>query len=1217
MTERRLAIILDADGTAYVAAVDHAAGATKRLGNAIDLLDGKSRNAEKAADRVGKKWEDAGKIIGKGIGIAVAALIGLAKSTINVMDAAEDTANRLGTTTEFISEMGYAAKMTSVDAATLEAALGRFAVNAAKAEQGAKLPAAAFKSMGVSVVDAQGKLLPLEQLLPKIADRFKAMPDGPRQAAMAVALFGREGQKLVPLLNQGSEGIAELRAEAQRLGISISSEAAAAAGELNDRLDRTIQSVKGMAITMVSDAMPALQVLAGEMEQGTARAADSSKGFSALALVVKVLGSTYYIMAGIVKSATVDIAAAVNTVATLVTNAGQQVSTYVSGVVSVNKALLSGDFSGAYDASATTIAKMRADAKAAAQDIANSWQSANRMAGESMSDTRRKLDMLWSPAMEQAKADTQGATGAVGDLGDGFLGAGRKANDGAKQVARAMQQLRELTRDLRDVNLSEVGKAENKNASTQDKITQLARETAALAGSAEREQLLADARSAAAAAHERQMRIAKLADDERVREQDIVARTLENLHDEAAAIGQTAKEKEILRLVIEAEAKARQEAEKYGERAVQLSAAEIAQIRQQAAAYIDARNAADGLRQMKDDLADQIAQAQAELKARDGLNASARAELAIRKALLGVSKEAVDARKKEIDAIREQARELDTLEAQKGVQDAVRGIFGNAIDAIQQGRSPWEAFRTEGLRALSQIAKKFTELQKIQGSWEGALKKTGEALKEMMPELAQLAGTAVGGGGQGAAIGSAIGGAIGSYFGPIGSVIGSLIGGWAGGTFDKGPEIRVGRTVSSAEQTRSSRLVNSFQVRTESMTDPTSAAVADAIVEFDHFIYDMLNANERTAVAGALANWTSKQPVLTDLMKDRMSAVLGALPKLIGDFVLDSSTDLQRQMQNLAEVLQLKELEKDGDLLTGTLERAIALIKEFGRAGETAGQTYQRLAGFATQYGALMQGVQQRITMAGLNTYQQQQVQIELQYRQQIKQANELARAMGLSGARAEDLARIEQLRAISMAEVQRQIEAERQRMLTDLSLSDLSPLRDDQKLTTAMTQLREAVASGDLSRAEELAQTALGLGRNLYASGADYNALYQQVTDLLRQVSDLATQGLGETQLDTIADLLTDLPEEIARALFNQLYAQIPATGGNKTTGASIAIGETNGSSAGAATDLPPVTRDQADEMIRRLRAIEQHVASSARANESIAQIEQRRDLAGIGAAR
>jgi len=54
------------------------------------------------------------------------------------------------------------------------------------------------------------------------------MADGPRKASDAVALFGRSGLQLIPLLNKGREGILEWEAAVDRLGPKIGEEAVAA-----------------------------------------------------------------------------------------------------------------------------------------------------------------------------------------------------------------------------------------------------------------------------------------------------------------------------------------------------------------------------------------------------------------------------------------------------------------------------------------------------------------------------------------------------------------------------------------------------------------------------------------------------------------------------------------------------------------------------------------------------------------------------------------------------------------------------------------------------------------------------------------------------------------------------------------------------------------------------------------------------------------------------
>lgn len=1213
MTDKRIAIILDADGRAFIGSFDTATGAVTKLDDATDKLNRTAARNAAEADKAGKKWRDFGYTLGQGAVAGGAALALLFGRQINVMDATEEMAARIGVSTEFISEMGYAAKMAAGDNSFLEAALSRLSVASAKAEQGAKGPSAAFRSLGIDVRDAEGKVKSLEQLLPEIANKFKAMPDGPREAAVAVALFGREGRKMLPILNEGAEGIDNLRAEAKRLGLSIGSETAAAAGVFNDNIDRILGNVRGLANSIVAEALPALVELSGELVSNTDQANRSGQQYIGLIKVVQLLGSAYYIVVGVIETGTTKIAAAIDTAVLLVKGASSNIATFFAGVTDAASHLMSGDLNGAFSAFKAMQDTARTNNQRATQDIGDRWRVAAELTGRSIGDFKRKVEELWNPAaVEAGKAGKEGAEGANA-LGDGFLGAGKKAADAADKSAKAMQRLRELVRDQQNETLSEVGQADNKNASTKDQIDQLERETVGVGDLVERQQLLAQARTAAAAAHEKALRIAKAADDERARELDIVGTLLKDYREEAPLIALSTREREIEQLVLQGVAKAKALVADGTERSADLAQEEAEQIRKQARAYIEARDAAEGLRDMRESQQDEIDTLRETVKAGGELTTAKKVELQIRKLLLGMSEEQIKKSEREIELIRQQAREIDTLNAQQNIQTTIRDVFGGVLDGQQQGRSVWDSFRTEGTRALTQISGEFKKLLKSTGNWGDALKATGNAVKEILPELGQLAGTMAGGGGSGAALGSTLGGVIGgALFGTIGAVIGSLIGGWAGGTFDEDPEIRVGRTVSKPEQTRTSRF-QTFQVRTESMTDPTSGSVADAIVEFDALIYDMLTTGQRAAVRATLENWSGDSPVLTDLLKSRMSAVLGSVDKLIGDFVKGSSTDLQRQMQNLSEVLTMQRLESEGDLLTGTLARALRLIEEFGRAGESAGQTYQRLATIATNYGTSMTDINKQVLMRGMNDYQRSQVEIELQYRNQIKQANDLAKAMGLSGARAEDLAKIEQLRAMNMADVQRQIEAERARVLTDLSLSDLSPLRDEQKLGQAMQELRNAVSSGDMSRAQELAQSALGFGRNLFASGADYNALYGEVTGLLRQVTQDGTQTLDETQLDTIADLLTELPEQIARALFNQLYGTIPAA--QPATAASTAVASSASTSlaTGGATASDPVLK----EMLARLSAIEANTASTAKTNAQMERVETSRDLAGIGADR
>ncbi|MEI2263430.1 phage tail protein [Stenotrophomonas indicatrix] len=202
-------------------------------------------------------------------------------------------------------------------------------------------------------------------------------------------------------------------------------------------------------------------------------------------------------------------------------------------------------------------------------------------------------------------------------------------------------------------------------------------------------------------------------------------------------------------------------------------------------------------------------------------------------------------------------------------------------------------------------------------------------------------------------------------------------------------------------------------------------------------------------------------------------------------------------------------------------------------AGTDLATQITKVSGLLGNYSTLMADVSTQLLTGDLTGYQQQALTIERTYRQQVKSANDYAKALGLSGARAEDLAKIEALRATNMGKLQAQIDKDKKAMQYGLSISDLSPLTDQEKLQQTMQELERAVSGGDSSAAQAAAQAALGFGRNLYASGQDYNSLYGQVTGLVdgMKVGDLDKDG---TSMGQLADTIEALPDNFARAVFD-----------------------------------------------------------------------------------
>ena len=106
------------------------------------------------------------------------------------------------------------------------------------AAQGGAQQLSAFQRVGISQKELQTGTIPLDQALGRIAGRLASLPDGWQKSAEAQALFGKTGDRMLPFLNQGPEGLARISAEAERLHLVMSTKTALAAEQLNDALKR-------------------------------------------------------------------------------------------------------------------------------------------------------------------------------------------------------------------------------------------------------------------------------------------------------------------------------------------------------------------------------------------------------------------------------------------------------------------------------------------------------------------------------------------------------------------------------------------------------------------------------------------------------------------------------------------------------------------------------------------------------------------------------------------------------------------------------------------------------------------------------------------------------------------------------------------------------------------------------------------------------------------
>lgn len=219
----------------------------------FDRKLGKSRKEltafEKTTQSLGKTMS--GLKTGFAILAASAVTGGLIAATKNGLEYASslgEVSKQLGVTTKALQEFRYAATQTGVAEGEMDAALARLSRTIGDAASGSKEAAALFQRMGISIRDAQGNVRDTGDILPEVASAYQKLGSEAERAALAYDVFGKSGQKLGPLLAEGSAGLNRLRQDAHELGLVLSDEVINSADETADKIT-TLNRVLSMNIS--------------------------------------------------------------------------------------------------------------------------------------------------------------------------------------------------------------------------------------------------------------------------------------------------------------------------------------------------------------------------------------------------------------------------------------------------------------------------------------------------------------------------------------------------------------------------------------------------------------------------------------------------------------------------------------------------------------------------------------------------------------------------------------------------------------------------------------------------------------------------------------------------------------------------------------------------------------------------------------------------------
>jgi len=150
-----------------------------------------------------------------------------------------------------------------------------------------------IQGMGVDFRDSSGKIKSTTQILSEVGDHFKTMPNGVQKTAEAVKLFGRSGTSLIPLLNQGSEGMKKFAEESDKLGLTMSQKDLDASRKFSLQTKEMHASLEGLQVTIGRAVVPALTAIARAV---TAFLANNRVLVITILAVVTALGAMFLAM---------------------------------------------------------------------------------------------------------------------------------------------------------------------------------------------------------------------------------------------------------------------------------------------------------------------------------------------------------------------------------------------------------------------------------------------------------------------------------------------------------------------------------------------------------------------------------------------------------------------------------------------------------------------------------------------------------------------------------------------------------------------------------------------------------------------------------------------------------------------------------------------------------------------------------------------------------
>lgn len=202
---------------------------------------------------------------------AAGGMVAMSKATADYAGDMMDMSRITGVGFEKIQELSYAAKMSGIEADKLKTAFVKLNKVVTEAAGGNETYMQTFRNLGISLTDAAGNMRKPDEIFEDIANVFSKSEDNATKTAMAYTLLGKSGADLIPMLNDGKNGLEEWYRLAREAHLVLNDDVGKSAETAGDKMDGLTHKLRGTSLQLGARLLPSMTAFVEKLDATLSR----------------------------------------------------------------------------------------------------------------------------------------------------------------------------------------------------------------------------------------------------------------------------------------------------------------------------------------------------------------------------------------------------------------------------------------------------------------------------------------------------------------------------------------------------------------------------------------------------------------------------------------------------------------------------------------------------------------------------------------------------------------------------------------------------------------------------------------------------------------------------------------------------------------------------------------------------------------------------------